>query len=124
MRLTDQEIKQRFVRLQNLERLYPIARKRIEKLEKENRELRLIVKQQGEIIQAQAAIIEKFKLRIEDLEIKIFGKKKNKKKDSGNNDSQKSQDPRTAIASRFRARTKSPRRKNIRLPIVPIAILR
>jgi transposase len=93
MRLTDQEIKQRFVRLQNLERLYPIARKRIEKLEKENRELRLIVKQQGEIIQAQAAIIEKFKLRIEDLEIKIFGKKKNKKKDSGNNDSQKKPRP-------------------------------
>ena len=93
MRLTEQEIKKRFVRLQNLERLYPIARKRIEKLEKENRELRLIVKQQGEIIQAQAAIIEKFKLRIEDLEIKIFGKKKDKKKDSSNDDSQKKPRP-------------------------------
>lgn len=95
MRLTEQEIKQRFVRLQNLERLYPIARKRIEKLEKENRELRLLVKQQGEIIQAQAAIIEKFKLRIEDLEIKIFGKKKDKKKDKdrGSDDSQKNPRP-------------------------------
>jgi len=93
MRLTDQEIKKKFVRLQNLERLYPIARKRIEKLEKENRELRLIIKQQGEIIQAQGAIIEKFKLRIEDLEIKIFGKKKDKKKDGGKDDSQKKQRP-------------------------------
>jgi hypothetical protein len=60
--------------------------------------LRLIVKQHGEIIQAQAAIIEKFKLRIEDLEIKIFGKKKNKKKDSGNDDSQKK--PRSADSYR------------------------
>ncbi len=46
MRLTEQEVKQRLIRLQNLERLYPVARKRIEKLEKENRELRLIVKAQ------------------------------------------------------------------------------
>jgi len=86
MRLTEEQIKQRLIRLQNLERLYPIARKRIEKLEKENRELRLIVRQQGEIIKAQAQIIEKLKLRVEELEIKIFGKKKDKdRKEKQNN---------------------------------------
>jgi transposase len=92
-RLTDQEIKQRFVRLQNLERLYPIARKRIEKLEKENKELKRENEELRAIVMAQAAIIEKFKLRIEDLEIKIFGKKKGKKKNNGNDDSQKKQRP-------------------------------
>lgn len=85
-RLTGQEIKQRLIRLQNLERLYPVARKRIEKLEKENKELRTLVKQQGEVIQAQTAIIEKLKLRIEDLEIKIFGKKKNRDRDQSGKD--------------------------------------
>lgn len=86
MRLTEQVVKERLIRLQNLERLYPVARKRIEKLEKENKELRLIVKQQGEIIEAQTAIIEKLKLRIEDLEIKIFGRKKNKDRDQSGKD--------------------------------------
>jgi len=106
MRLTEQEIKQRLTRLQNLERLYPIARKRIEKLEKENKELRLIIKAQGEIIAAQAAIIEKLKVRVEELEIKIFGKKKGKdqkrtgerKKEDG--ESQSGKDPRSADSYR------------------------
>jgi len=34
MRLTEQEVKQRLIRLQNLERLYPVARKRIESWKK------------------------------------------------------------------------------------------
>jgi len=106
MRLTEQEVKQRLIRLQNLERLYPVARKRIEKLEKENRELRLIVKAQGEIIMAQAAIIEKLKVRVEELEIKIFGKKKSKDQkqadESGkeNDESQAEKNPRPADSYR------------------------
>jgi transposase len=90
MRLTDQEIKKRFVRLQNLERLYPIARKRIEKLEKENKELKRENQELRAIVMAQAEIIEKFRLRIEELEIKIFGKKKNK--DRGQADKDKNTD--------------------------------
>lgn len=89
MRLTDQEIKQRLVRLQNLERLYPIARKRIEKLETRIKEQDQIIKQQGEIIAAQAQVIEKLNVRVEEMEIKIFGKKKTKEKDKDSDKSQK-----------------------------------
>jgi hypothetical protein len=115
-RLTEQEIKQRFVRLQNLERLYPIAKKRIEKLEKENKELKRENQELRAIVMAQAAIIEKFKLRIEDLEIKIFGKKKGKKNDNGNDDSQKK--PRPADSYRKPIPSESEITKTQEYPIV------
>lgn len=67
--LSKKEIKKRLVRLGNMERLYPVARKRIERLEKENKEL----KQQ---LASAVAIIEKLKLRIEELERMVFGRKK------------------------------------------------
>jgi len=51
----------------------------------------------------QAQIIEKLKVRVEDLEIKIFGKKKDKKKSKGNGDGGESnlvKDPRTTASYR------------------------
>lgn len=90
------------IRLQNLERLYPIARKRIEKLERTVREQRQTINQQAEIIKAQAQIIEKLLVRVEGLEIKIFGKKKDKEKNNGRDDgkSQEQKKPRSSDSYR------------------------
>ena len=78
--LSQQEIKQRMIRLQNLERLYPIARKRIENLEAENRSLKQEVASLKEIVlQQQQKIIESLKLQVEELRIIVFGKKKKPK---------------------------------------------
>ena len=79
--LSQQEIKQRMIRLQNLERLYPIARIRIEKLEAENRSLKEEVFNLKEIVLEQQKIIESLKLQVEELRIMVFGKKKLKDKE-------------------------------------------
>ena len=103
IRLTNQEIKQRLVKLQNLERLYPVARERIDKLEAVNKELKQENQELWRIVAMQAQIIEKLKVRVEDLEIKIFGKKKDKKKSKGNGDGGESnlvKDPRTTASYR------------------------
>ena len=85
MRLTEQQIKQRLIRLQNVEHLYSAAKERIEKLETANKELKRENQELRQIVIMQADIIEKLKLRVEDLEIKIFGKKKNKDKNNSGN---------------------------------------
>jgi len=77
--LSQQEIKQRMIRLQNLERLYPIARTRIENLEAENRCLKQEVANLKEIVLQQQKIIEGLKLQVEELRIMVFGKKKKPK---------------------------------------------
>ena len=65
-KLTSKEVKERIVKLRNFERLYPIARKKIAKLEEENKKIR-------SLLQLQSEIVEKLKLRIEELERMIFG---------------------------------------------------
>lgn len=77
--LSEKEIEQRLIKLRNLERLHPIARQRIELLEKKNEELKKTATAQGKLIKLQAEVIEKLKLRIEELEKMVFGKKKKDK---------------------------------------------
>ncbi len=67
------------VRLQNLERLYPIARAKIENLEAENRSLKEEIFSLKEIVLQQQKIIENLKLQVEELRIMVFGKKKGPK---------------------------------------------
>lgn len=67
-RLSDREIKHRLTRLKNLERLYGLARARIASFEHANRELKMIVTQQTEVI-------ETLKLRIEELSRMIWGRR-------------------------------------------------
>ena len=50
------EISERLIKLQNLERLYPVARDKIERLEKENKELK---HQLAVVVATYDAIIEK-----------------------------------------------------------------
>ena len=64
-KLTSKEVKERIVKLRNFERLYPIARKKIAKLEEENKKIR-------SLLQLQSEIVEKLKLRIEELERMII----------------------------------------------------
>ncbi len=79
VKLSDNEIGERLQRLRNLERLYPIARQRIEFLEKENRDLKEQVKALQSLVKLQSEVIEKLKLRIEELERMVFGRKKRDK---------------------------------------------
>ena len=71
-RLTDTEIQQRLVRLRNLEQLYPKARKRIQVLEQENKEL----KAQVTMLQDQ---VETLQLQVEELRGMVFGKQRKEK---------------------------------------------
>lgn len=74
-KLNNKEIGKRLTRLDNLERLYPIARQRIELLEKENKALKAHL---AEVVATYDGIIEKLKLRIEELEKMVFGSKRKK----------------------------------------------
>lgn len=105
MRLTKQEIKQRLIRLQNLKRLYSVAKERIEKLEKKTKEQNEIIGQLNEVVKMQAEVIENLKLRVEELAQMIFKKKKNKDKNddgalSGNCQSSAKKHPRPADSYR------------------------
>lgn len=60
LKLSDQEIQTRLWRLSNLERLYANLKEKYHKLEAENRELKMVILRQGEIIEQQ-------QLRIEEL---------------------------------------------------------
>jgi len=77
-KLSDKEINQRLIRLRNLERLYAEARKRIVFLEKENRFLRLKVKELEDRDKDKDRMIESLMLQMEEIKIKVFGKKKDK----------------------------------------------
>jgi transposase len=76
VRLSEQEIKQRLIRLNNLEKLHAEAKK---KIVRQGKQIKLL-KQQVRILQEQNKekdkIIEKFSLQLEELRIKVFGKKK------------------------------------------------
>ena len=77
--LSKKEIEKRLTKLKNLERLHPIARQRVKLLEKEKKGLKEQVEAQGRLIRLQAEVIEKLKLRVEELERMVFGRKKKKK---------------------------------------------
>jgi hypothetical protein len=71
----DQEIKKRLIRLSNLERLHAVARKRIVFLEKENKQLRQRIKELEDKNNDQNTKIESMAFQLEQIKIKIFGKK-------------------------------------------------
>lgn len=86
--LSEQEIKQRLIRLNNLEKLHTRAKK---KILRQSKQIQLL-KQQVHLLQEQNKeqnkIIEKFSLQLEELRTKVFGKKK-KGKDTNKNKPQK-----------------------------------
>ncbi len=87
IKLSEQEIRQRLIRLRNLESLYKKQKVRISILKEENRILREQVATLTATVQIQNKIIEDLKLQIEELRIIVFGKKRNpKKKDQNNKD--------------------------------------
>jgi len=84
------------VELRNLRKMHKADRAMIAKLklrvkvlEKEGREKDKIIAAQGAMIKVQAEMLELFKLRVEDLEKKVFGKKRKK----NNNDDDKPKGP-------------------------------
>lgn len=86
--LNKKEVKKRLQRLRNFEMLHPKARKRVRLLEEQITLLKEENKLLKEINAEHVSIIEKFKLRIEELEQMVFGKRK--KKDKNDNDQDKS----------------------------------
>lgn len=78
LNLTEQEIKERLIHLRNLEYLHKKAKKRIVALENENRLLRLRIVELERQNKEKDKIIETFRLQLEELRIKVFGKKKDK----------------------------------------------
>jgi transposase len=76
--LNEQEINRRLTRLRNLERLHKQARERIEKLETENKCLKEEVGELKDVIASMLDKNEKLTLRVEELQIKVFGKKREK----------------------------------------------
>ena len=65
MKLSEEEVKKRLIRLTNLERLYPIARARINSLKKEVHELKTMVA-------SQQKTIDDLKLQMEELKKIVF----------------------------------------------------
>jgi hypothetical protein len=79
-KLTAEEIKKRMIRLTNLEYLHKRAKRKIRKQEKKIGELENKIRELEEENKKKDAIINKFALQIEELRIKVFGKKKKKSK--------------------------------------------
>jgi transposase len=75
VKLTESEIKQKLVRLYNLEKLHLVARSRIVLLEKENRQLKLRIKELEDKNNEQNNRIEALSFQFEQIKIKLFGKK-------------------------------------------------
>ncbi len=75
MKLTEQEINERLIRLRNLERLYPIARERIIFLEKENKLLKQRVNELEKKDKDKDQKIEAMALQLEHITNRLFGKK-------------------------------------------------
>ena len=73
--LSTEEIKQRLIRLTNLERLYPIARKRIDVLEEENKLLKQKIKELEDNDKDKEQRIETLSYQFEQIKNKLFGKK-------------------------------------------------
>ena len=73
--LTPEDIKQRLIRLQNLERLYPVARARIAKLEVENTHLKVRIKELESKDRDTHKKLEDLSCQLEQIKNKLFGKK-------------------------------------------------
>ena len=102
-KLSEREIQLRLQRLRNLERFYVELKEKYQKLKEENAMLK-------EIIKGQAEQIEILKLRIEELEMMVFGKSNKIKKDDENDDSSTPKKPRSKPnrdASSYRRQTPS-----------------
>lgn len=76
--LSEQEIRQRLVRLSNLERLHTEQKERLRKLETENKVLKYHITRQDELI-------ERLLVRVEELETKMFGRKRKRQDDDRQN---------------------------------------
>lgn len=74
-KLTESEIKRRLIRGRNLERLYDVAKKRIVIIETENKQLKARVKELEERDRDKGEKIEALSFQLEQIKIKIFGKK-------------------------------------------------
>jgi hypothetical protein len=101
--LTEKEIRRRLVRLSNLEKLHAQAKQRIAKLETANKDLESHVTRQDELI-------ERLLVRVEELETKMFGRKKKQRDDDQS-------EPSTAVGSTHdhvdsKKKPKPPRRPN------------
>lgn len=90
LRLTEEEIQQRLIRLRNLERLYPEMKqsyaKKLSHLTRENDRQKAEIETLIHTVQTQQALIHKLQLRIEELELMVFGRKKKKKSGDSNED--------------------------------------
>ena len=75
-RLTREEINARLVRLRNYDRLYPVLKGNYERVQAENKHLLMRIKELEGVVAAQATLIEKLTLRIEELETMLFGRRK------------------------------------------------
>lgn len=67
------------VRLRNLEYLHKVQKLRNEKLETENRQLRVRIVELESVVSSQQKMIEDLKLQMEELKIMVFGKRRDKK---------------------------------------------
>ena len=76
MKLSELEIKSRMIEWRNLRKLHAVARKRVVILEEENRQLKKEVAELRGIVAEQQKTIETMGLRIEELCIMVFGKKR------------------------------------------------
>lgn len=74
-KLTDDSITQRLIRLQNLERLYPLAKKRINILKLEIKALKTRIKELEDKDQDKDKRILELSYQFEQIKIKLFGKK-------------------------------------------------
>ena len=80
-KLTDGEIKRRMTEWRNIKVLYTLAKKTIKLMKKEKGLMQKRIEMQDQTLQQQAEALETFKLRIEELEQIVFGRKKKKKDD-------------------------------------------
>ncbi|HCX89129.1 MAG TPA: hypothetical protein DHT43_01150, partial [Deltaproteobacteria bacterium] len=78
VKLSDEEIRKRLIELRNLKYLYGKAKKRIASQDKTIKFLKLRVKELEEKDKQKDKIIESLMLQLEDIKIKVFGKKNNK----------------------------------------------
>ena len=75
MSLTDEDIKQRLVRLRNLELLYAKARERIALLEAENKSQKERIAELERNDRDKSATLEAFAFQLEQIKNKVFGRK-------------------------------------------------
>jgi len=94
--LTKEEINNRLIKLRNFERLYPELKNRYERIKTKNKQQQSEIQELHALVESQASLIQKLQLRIEELEIKVFGKRKkhNSNDDYGSIDHTKQGDKR------------------------------